>query len=117
MNKYLYLPLFGLALVFTYFGIDKFIHPEFWMGWIPEFIDGLLGISKPTWNSIFGVQEIVFAILLLIPKTRRIGAALMALFIIPIIIMTWPSDIAVRDFAILTIAAFFAISKTSKKAS
>ncbi len=30
----------GLAFVFIYFGIDKFVHPLIWIGWMPAWLDG-----------------------------------------------------------------------------
>ena len=37
--------IFELALIFGYFGIDKFVHPLNWIGWIPLWMDGLFGMA------------------------------------------------------------------------
>jgi uncharacterized membrane protein len=110
MKKVKWIPIIGLSFVFIYFGIDKFVHPQLWMSWIPPFMDGLLGISKANWNSIIAVSEIIMSVVLLMPKTRRLGALLMSLHLIAIVFMTFPSDIAIRDIGLLSIAAYYLFS-------
>ncbi len=36
----------GLALVFVWFGIDKFFRPLAWVGWIPSFMYKSLAVQK-----------------------------------------------------------------------
>lgn len=57
----------GVAYVFLYFGIDKFIHPLVWIGWIPTWMNGLFTIDKSLWLQIIGSTEIAVGIAVLIP--------------------------------------------------
>jgi len=116
-RKYKLIPILGLSFVFLFFGIDKFIHPLLWISWQPTFFDGLLGFAKEGWNIIFAVIEFIFVILLLIPRTRWIGAGLMTVFVAPIVIMTWPSDIAVRDIGLMSISLYLFLSFLPQKKS
>lgn len=93
----------GLAFVFWNFGIDKFIHPEIWIGWMPLWMDGLMGLPRETWLSIVGASETFFAILLLIPvrKVRMAGAILVAVHLAVILTQVGWNDIGVRDIGLM----------------
>ena len=93
----------GLAFVFGYFGADKFVHPEFWLGWIPLWMEGLLTFSRTGWLMIIGFTEILFALMILIPvrTIRQIGTVLIALHLVAILTQTGWNDIAVRDIGLL----------------
>lgn len=96
----------SMVLVFLYFGIDKFVHPVLWMGWIPLWMDGLLGIPVATWLMIIGATEILLALFVLFPirKVRQIGCILIALHLVAIITQVGWNDIGVRDMGILLAA-------------
>ncbi len=93
----------GVVFVFGYFGIDKFVHPQLWIGWLPDWMSGLLGFSLNGWLSIIGFLEILFALMLLIPvrAIRQAGAVLCALHLVGVLTQTGWNDIAVRDIGLL----------------
>ncbi len=93
----------GLIFIFGYFGIDKFLHPLLWIGWIPPWMDGLLGMTKDVWLQIIGGMEMLFALLLLIPirPIQKTGAALMALNLIGILTQVGWNDMGARDFGLM----------------
>ncbi len=93
----------GLAFVFGWFGFDKLMHPEFWLGWIPMGMEGLLSFSREGWLTIIGCTEMLFALLILIPvrAVRRVGTVLIALHLVAILTQTGWNDIAVRDIGLL----------------
>lgn len=101
----------GLAVVFAWFGIDKFLTPAAWLGWIPGWMDGLFWTSRETWLSIIGASEIFFAILLLIPvrNVRRAGAVLIAIQLLGILPIAGFNDIGLRDFAMMMSAVALAV--------
>lgn len=101
----------GLVAVFAWFGVDKFLHPVAWLGWIPTWMDGLLGMPKTTWLMIIGASEILFAILLLIPvrNVRRAGATLMAMQLLAILPIAGLNEVSLRDFAMMMSAIALAI--------
>ena len=98
-----YILLAELVLILGYFGIDKFIHPLTWIGWMPSWMDGLLGISKNTWLQIVGTGEITMAVLLVVPVrlVRQIGATLVVLEVMGILTQVGFNDMGARDLGIL----------------
>ena len=95
-----FLLIIALAYVFLFFGLDKFVRPLLWIGWIPPSFDGFLGFTRSIWLQIFGVIEIVLGVLLLIPRVQiqRIAAAVMALHLGAVLTQTGLlTDTGVRD--------------------
>ena len=93
----------GLAFVFGWFGIDKFVHPTIWTGFLPTWMDGFLGYSKLFWIAVIGASEILFALMILIPVriVRQAGAAFIALHLVGVLWQVGWNDIAVRDIGLL----------------
>jgi uncharacterized membrane protein YphA (DoxX/SURF4 family) len=110
-SKLQWLPVLGLAFVFLYFGITKFTDPVTWMGWIPSYMNGFLGLSKAGWNVFAGISEILFGILILVPRTRWIGATGMALELLFITVtLTKLSETGIRDIGLLFMAVYLVFS-------
>ena len=101
----------GVAFVFLYFGIDKFVHPLHWIGWLPPWLDGLAGFDKNAWLQIIGVTETVIGVAVLIPVRiiQKIGALLGVIHLAGIVSQVGWNDIAVRDIGLLfmTVALWF----------
>jgi uncharacterized membrane protein len=98
-----YLLIAALAFVFIYFGIDKFINPIIWIGFMPPWMDGLMGMSLNTWLLITGVTEIIFGAMLFVPNRRvqQAGTILIALHLVAILTQIGWNDIAIRDIGLL----------------
>ncbi len=105
--------LASLVFVFLYFGIDKFVHPILWVGFLPLWMNGLMGIENDAWIIIIGVIEVLLALLLIIPVPiiRKIGVVLIALHLLGIIWQVGWNDVAVRDIGLMlsAVALFFLI--------
>lgn len=101
----------GLAAVFGYFGFDKFAEPLLWLGWMPLWMDGFLGLSVDFWLMIVGASEVIFAVLVLIPvrNVRRAGAILIALQLLAILPIAGFNEIGLRDFAMFMSAVALAV--------
>jgi uncharacterized membrane protein YphA (DoxX/SURF4 family) len=115
-NKLEWILVASMALVFGFFGVDKFVHPEIWMGWFPGWMDGLFGLDLAKHNMMAAVTEITFAVLLIIPKTRFWGALGMTLqlaFIV--VVLTRFSDIGIRDIGLLGMAVYLAAANNPWK--
>lgn len=97
----------GLAFVLGYFGIDKFIHPLNWIAWMPDWMNGLAGLSVNTWLPVIGGFETLLALGLCIPwkNIQHWTALLTTIHLTSIIVLSvgW-NDIGIRD-AGLTCAA------------
>lgn len=105
--------IIGVTIVFVYFGIDKFVSPLIWIGWLPSWMDGLLGLGKSTWIQIIGAAEIIIAVLLFIPVriVQKTGALLAVLHLAAVLTQTGWNDVAVRDIGLLfmTVALWYAL--------
>ncbi len=101
----------GLAVVFVFFGVDKFVHPTVWIGWIPTWMDGIARLTANGWLQIIGLFEILCAVLVLIPRRsiRKIGALLMTIQILLILPIAGLNDIGIRDFGLLMSALALAV--------
>ena len=93
----------SLAMVFGFFGLGKFTDPFVWIGWMPLWMDGLLGQSKETWMKVIGVVEILTATLILLPKLtlRSIGCMLAIVQMVGILSQVGFNDVGIRDGSIL----------------
>lgn len=96
----------GLAVVFMWFGVSKFIDPVHWQGWIPQGVEHVLaGIGMSSRNFIFlnGIFEVLIAVSLLSGYFIRIfaGAALAFLTIVVAVHITGPTEVLVRDIGLI----------------
>ncbi len=93
----------GTAFVFLYFGIEKFVHHDLWIGWMPEWMEGLLGLSLNTWMNVIGVTEILIGAAVLVPvrRVQRIIALLASLHLLGILTEVGWNETGVRDFGLL----------------
>ena len=105
----------SLAYVFAFFGVEKFLHPLLWIGWIPPWMEGALGLTRNQWLPIFGVFQILLAASLLVPKGRiqKFSAAIAAFFLLAVLTQTGLlNDIGVRDLGLLCAAlALFVLTE------
>lgn len=101
----------GLFAVFAWFGIDKFLTPAAWLGWMPAWMNGLFGLPVDAWLKVVGVLEILFAVMLLVPvrNVRRAGAVLIALQLLSILPIAGFNDVGLRDFAMMMSAIALAV--------
>lgn len=110
----------SLAFVFGYFGIDKFVDPLLWMGFLPAWMNGLLGMDKTVWVKIVGSIEIVIALMLLIPQrtVRMAGAVLVPLHLLAVLAQVSWNDVGVRDIGLLlsAVALFLLLRQEREKA-
>ena len=98
--------ILGLSFVFLYFGIDKFVHPFTWIGWIPKWMNGLFGLKINLWLQIIGTTEIVIGAALLFPVRfiQQAASILASLHLVGILTQIGWNDIAVRDTGLLSMA-------------
>ena len=90
----------GLAFVFIAFGIDKFINPEAWQGYVPLW----LAVPVIPFLYVIGAIEILLGILLFVQKTARIAAIGCAALLIGIILTLGWNEIMIRDVGLFAMA-------------
>lgn len=93
----------GLAFVFIAFGIDKFINPILWIGWVPLWLQEQSGIGAGAWLPWIGAGEIAVGVLLILPHTRlkKIGACLIIAFLVAVLPMVGWNETGIRDIGLL----------------
>ena len=82
--KYKALTILTMSFMYTYIGIKHFINPQYFLNITPPHIPYKLFVVYYT-----GLLEILGGLLLLIPKTRKIGAYM----IIFLLIIVFPANI------------------------
>jgi len=95
----------GLTFVFLWFGIDKFINPEYWVNaWLPSWFQGILaglGIENLNFIYINGISEIVIGLGFLFNLFIKLFAFLTILFLLFVIFSFGLNEVTVRDVGLI----------------
>ena len=105
-SKYSYLLLrLGLASVFLWFGIDKFLNTAYWLSvWLPPGVLTFINhfnVTGFTFIYIIGTFEILVGLSLVFSVFIKIFAFLAILFLIAILVVNRLAEPLVRDIAII----------------
>jgi uncharacterized membrane protein YphA (DoxX/SURF4 family) len=95
----------GISIVILWFGVQQFLHPEMWVGFIPDYIIKLSPVGATTLVHLNGALELVFGTSLLFGFFTRISALILALHLADITFTVGYNSIGIRDFG-LTLATF-----------
>ena len=95
----------SLAIVFLWFGIDKFFHPVYWLNaWMPDFVINLGTIFHISANSLvysIGVIELLVGISLASNMFIDFFAIIAIVFLIGISLFYGFNEVLVRDIGII----------------
>lgn len=80
-----YLLQIGLAFVLIYAGVDAFLHPFDWIGYVPHWVQ-FFHLSRAQFLHLHSAAEIILGILLLANYKLRIAAFLVFLDLLAIVI-------------------------------
>jgi len=110
--KYSYLAIrIGLAVVFFWFGIDKFFHPLYWLNaWVPPWIVPLaakFGVTAAQIIYINGVFEVLIGLSLVTGVFMRFFALVGIVFLVAIALTARVAEITIRDIGL--VGSLFAI--------
>ena len=100
----------GIAAVFLWFGIDKFIHTANWIGWVPDWMQALIPISLTSFMFLQGAIEAVIGILLLVGYQVRFASFLAVITLAGVelaMLGTGQTEVMLRDAGLL--AASFSL--------
>lgn len=105
-TKYSYLILrIGLAAVFLWFGVDKFIHPAYWLNaWVPPSVlmfVGKLGITATQFIYLNGVFEILVALSMITGVFISFFSLIGGIFLVLVLLFSGFSEVTVRDIGLL----------------
>jgi uncharacterized membrane protein YphA (DoxX/SURF4 family) len=93
---------YSIGAVFLWFGIDKWIHPEAWYGWLPGWLWPLLpGGDADLFLYANGAFEFVVGILLVSQRYLRLVAAAAGLFMFAIALTLGANEVTIRDNALV----------------
>ena len=93
----------SISLLFLWFGINQLINPDYFTGYLPDFI--LTSNFASQMLLINGLFETILGMLLLLGIFVRITSLILSIHLLIITFSLGYNDIAVRDF-ILTLITF-----------
>ncbi len=101
----------GLAAVFLWFGVDKFLHPTYWLnawvpGWALSFV-GKFGVTGSQLVYFNGVFEVLVGLSLLINFGSKLFSFLAILFLATVVAINGINEVMARDLGL--IGGFLAI--------
>lgn len=95
----------GLGAVFLWFGVDKFIQPQYWVdAWMPQWAQQFAqSIGMSVANAIFlvGIFEVLVAISLVTGFFSRVFAAAAIVFLVAILAVSGLNEVVVRDIGLI----------------
>jgi uncharacterized membrane protein YphA (DoxX/SURF4 family) len=95
----------GLAIVFLWFGIDKFIQPQYWLdAWVPSFVQNFasgIHIGGRDLINLIGIFEVIVALSLLTGFFMRYFAVAAAVFLVSIIAIHGFNEVIIRDIGLV----------------
>ena len=103
----------GVAFAFLYPPIDALIDPNSWVGYLPQFVRGI--VPDPVLLHGFGAVEVVIALWLLSGKRSVWPAAAAALVLVAIVVLDFAEfSVVFRDLAIAAAAVALAVDAYGK---
>ena len=95
----------GLAVVFFWFGADKFFHPNYWLqAWTPVWFKTFLTaihLQEQKFIYLIGAFEMLVGVSLLSGILRRIMSLLAVIFLVAVFIGLGFNQILVRDIGLV----------------
>lgn len=92
----------GIGAVFLLIGIDIFLHPNNWIGYVPPGLPG--GLSRETLLQLGGVFDITIGILLALRWWQKTAAFLAVLHLLGILLTNRIDAVLVRDIGLLGVS-------------
>ncbi len=96
---------FGLAAVFLWFGIDKFIHPNYWIdAWLPQSVASIiegLGLGAEEFMYLNGIIEVLIGTSLVSGLLMRLFASFGIGIMVLAMIFHGFNEILVRDLGLI----------------
>ncbi len=107
---------FAVGAVFLWFGIDKWVHPSAWYGWIPPwFIAMLPKGGLDSFIYLNGVLEVAIGIAFVANRFVAIAAAIASAFLLAISFTVGVNEVTIRDSALLGVCLVLFINASNKE--
>ncbi len=95
----------GLAAVFIWFGVDKFLNPQYWLSaWVPQSTLALaskLGVNGLDIVYASGVFELLVGVSVLSNIFVKMFSVLALAFLVTVLFTFGLSEVIVRDFGLM----------------
>ena len=95
----------GLATVFIWFGIDKFLNPEYWLSaWIPQHalvVASKMGVGGLDMVYASGVFELLVGASVLSNIFIKLFSVLALLFLATVFLTFGVNEVIIRDFGLM----------------
>lgn len=95
----------GLAIVYCWFGVDKFIRPDYWINaWMPawaQHIAQALGMSTTDAVILIGIFEVLVATSLVTGFFIRVFAVIAIVFLATGLVVHGFNEVLVRDIGLI----------------
>jgi len=105
---------FGLVAVFLWFSSAQLLEPVAWVGMIPAWATGFMGIPVEIFVILNGLAELLLALMLAFGVYARVVAALLALHLLTIVLAVGWNDVGARDFGLMLAALSVALHGPDK---
>ncbi len=96
----------GLAFVFGWFGVDKFMTPSAWYGWIPPWLSF---VPQDAFLYVLGALEVIAALLLVGGRFVRFASLGCAALLISVVMNFGINEITVRDIGLIAMSLALAM--------
>lgn len=95
----------GLAAVFIWFGVDKFLNPQYWLSsWIPQSalsVASKVGVSGIDFVYASGVFELLVGASVLSNIFVKVFSVLALIFLITVLLTFGISEVLIRDIGLM----------------
>lgn len=95
----------GLVAVFIWFGVDKFLHPEYWLSsWVPQsvlLLASKVGISGMDVVYASGVFELLVGASVLSNIFIKIFSVLALIFLVTVLFTFGINEVLIRDIGLM----------------
>lgn len=92
---------YAVGGVFLWFGIDKFLHPDAWLGWAPAWILVIVPLESPVMMFLQGMVETGLGLALVAGVLVRPAAILTTAMLFMIAVNIKWTETTVRDIGLL----------------
>lgn len=92
---------FAVGSVFLWLGIDKWIHPDAWYGWMTSSALAYLPASPELVLWIAGAAEFAVGVLLVAGRQLQFASAAAGIFLAAVAVTFGPNDVTIRDSAVI----------------
>lgn len=93
---------FAAGSVFLWFGVDKWVRPEAWYGWVPGWVWPFVP-NMDVFMYLNGAFEVTVGICLVTGRFLREASIAAFLFLLGVTLMVGVSEVTIRDLALMGI--------------